>query len=179
MDLCKHQTVTTTGTTMVQTFVYLSHSLPHHGLFGVHLLWGRRGHFLDDRGDVGGPVQLDLGETILVGLHHTLNPCNTWNRFTCFLLIALPCLFICILHYANLTRSRFFFARKVSAKINQILHTIALEGDAAFFKKAFPCGPHKDETANTQLRGRNAAMWREERRSPFHTYRLVFFFSVC
>lgn len=48
--------------------------LSHHGLFGVHLL-GRRGrHFLDDRGDVGGPIQLDLGQAILIGLHHPLDP---------------------------------------------------------------------------------------------------------
>ncbi len=95
-------TVATTGTKWSRlSFYFPSHSLSHHGLFGVHLLGGGRGHFLDDWGDIGWSVQLDLGEAILVGLHHTLDPCRMHthtdtqihtNRFLC-------CLFICLLVY--------------------------------------------------------------------------------
>lgn len=45
----------------------------HHGLFGVDLLRGGVGDLLDDGGDVGGAVELQLGEAGLVGLHHALN----------------------------------------------------------------------------------------------------------
>lgn len=75
----------------------VSHSLSHHGLFGVHLLGGGRGHFLDDWGDVGGPVQLDLGEAVLVGFHHALDPCNThtYGFFCCFVICLPACVSVC------------------------------------------------------------------------------------
>lgn len=48
-------------------------TVPHHGLFGVDLLRGGVGHLLDDGGNVGGTIELQLGEAGLVGLHHTLD----------------------------------------------------------------------------------------------------------
>lgn len=51
-------------------------TVSHHGLFGVNLLRRRVGDLLDDGGDVGGTVELQLGEAGLVGLHHTLDTCQ-------------------------------------------------------------------------------------------------------
>lgn len=94
-------------------FVCIPHSPPHHGLFGVHLLRGRRGHFLDDWGDVGGPVQLNLRKAILVGLHYALDSCRD-TRAQGYLL-----LFICFslrtvlyIHGADLTVSVLLYVRK-------------------------------------------------------------------
>lgn len=90
----------------------LSHSFSHHGLFGVHFFRGGWGHFLDDWGDVGGPVQLDLREAILVGLHHTLDPCNTHSDYFAACLSSR-------LHWPR--QATVLVLTKVSAKIYQTL----------------------------------------------------------
>lgn len=94
-------------------FLHLSLSLSHHGFFGVHFLWGRGGHFLNDWSDVGGPVQLDLREAILIGLHHTLDPCNTHTHG----LLLLP--FFCLLPDPG--EPKVLILAKASAKMNQSL----------------------------------------------------------
>lgn len=40
-------------------------------------LLGKAGHVVDDRGEVGGTVEFNLGQTHPVGVHHTL---NTYTR---------------------------------------------------------------------------------------------------
>lgn len=64
------------ASTSLTVFVLDMWGSSHHGLFGVDLLRGRVGNLLDDGGDVGGTVELQLGEAGLVGLHHAL---DTWR----------------------------------------------------------------------------------------------------
>lgn len=47
----------------------------YHGLLGVELLRSRVGNFLDDGGDVGRTIQMQLWEAGLVGLHHSMDTC--------------------------------------------------------------------------------------------------------
>lgn len=46
------------------------------GLPAVLLRRGHAGHLGDDGGHVGGAVELDPGQAVLVGLHHTLDSCG-------------------------------------------------------------------------------------------------------
>lgn len=52
------------------------HPRTYRGLPGVLLSRSHAGHLGDDGCHVGGAVELDTGQAVLVGLHYTLDPCG-------------------------------------------------------------------------------------------------------
>lgn len=44
-------------------------------------LMSEAGYVVDDRGEVGGTVEFDLGQTSPVGLHHTFNTCTHSTKY--------------------------------------------------------------------------------------------------
>lgn len=51
--------------------------LPYWGHVLLESLSGEAGHMVDDRGKVGGTPELQLRQTVSVGIHHALYACGT------------------------------------------------------------------------------------------------------